>query len=156
MIATTTSQALVEIGSQLRSERLAQGMSLKEAATVAESHKPNIVWIEEMKRLPNLLTAARYAFGLGCHLGYFLGGDKEKFKRKRPVAAEKMVETIRSNIAKTMKRQGLGMAEVSEKVGCGAIHVRRILNGERLPSLGMVLKFADALDVHPWELTIAR
>lgn len=153
-MASLATEALVEIGERFETERLAKGWSLAEAATAIGSHKPNVIWVEKMKRIPTILTLARHAHGLRRHLGFFFGGD-ESFTRKRPVEASRMMEIVRANITRIREDEEIGFADFAKALGCGEVHARRIENGERTPSTAMFLRLAEALGVEAYELTVA-
>ena len=54
-----------------------------------------------------------------------------------------------------MKEKGLKSVELAEKVGITTVTVSHIINNKTIPSLEMLQKISDVLDVPVWQLLVS-
>jgi DNA-binding XRE family transcriptional regulator len=54
---------------------------------------------------------------------------------------------MKNNIAKIRKRKGLTQMELAELVGVNRFHISKIERGKRTPSVKLLIKIADVLNV---------
>jgi DNA-binding XRE family transcriptional regulator len=54
---------------------------------------------------------------------------------------------MKNNIAKIRKRKGLTQMELAELVGVNRFHISKIERGKRMPSVKLLIKIADVLNV---------
>jgi len=54
---------------------------------------------------------------------------------------------MKNNIAKIRKRKGLTQMELAELVGVNRFHISNIERGKSLPSVKLLIKIANVLDV---------
>lgn len=68
------------------------------------------------------------------------------------MAYKKNETNISTRIKYLMKEKGLKSVELAEKVGITPVTVSYIINNKTIPSLEMLQKISDVLDVPVWQL----
>lgn len=71
------------------------------------------------------------------------------------MAYKKNETNISTRIKYIMKEKGLKSVELAEKVGITPVTVSYIINNKTIPSLEMLQKISDVLDVPVWQLLVS-
>ncbi len=61
-------------------------------------------------------------------------------------------ETFARNLRLMREKVGMSRARLAEEAGVSAPYLRWLEGGERTPTLGLLQRLAEALDVPPWTL----
>ena len=71
------------------------------------------------------------------------------------MAYKKNETNISTRIKDLMKEKGLKSVELAEKVGITPVSVSYIINNKTTPSIEMLQKIADVIDVPLWQLFVS-
>ena len=131
--------------------RKAKELSYQDVATAGDTFKANVIQLAKLQRQPTILTAAKAAKGVGCHLAALLGGG-DHFEAKPAQEPEAVLDLLRANLRAWKDRKEMTYDTLAEGAGLGPSHVKRVINGQRVPSLECVLLLAQALEIDAVEL----